>query len=94
MATGALGTGIDIPRVMYVIHLRQLYRLTSFMQQARQGGQAGEISDLMVILPSSSSGSGSGSGKFDAPWQELVNTYLVEAQDKAALTEYLESSSC
>jgi hypothetical protein len=95
VATGALGTGIDIPGIVYIVHLGRPYGLTSFMQQAGRGGRAGEISDSIVILPSSSGGgSGSGGGKFDAPRQELVNTYSVEAQDEAALTEYLESSSC
>jgi superfamily II DNA helicase RecQ len=91
VATGALGTGIDIPGVVYIIHLGRPYGLTSFMQQAGRGGRAGEISDSIVILPSSS---GSGSGQFPAPRQELVNAYSVEAQDEAALTEYLESRSC
>src|SRR5271165_5099949 len=92
VATGALGTGIDIARVVYIVHLGRPYGLTSFMQQAGRRGRAGEISDSIVILPSS--GSGSGSGKFEAPRQELVNTYSVEAQDEAALTEYLESDGC
>jgi len=92
VATGALGTGIDIPGVVYIIHLGRPYGLTSFMQQAGRGGRAGEISDSIVILPSS--GSGSDSGQFPAPRQELVNVYSVEAQDEATLTEYLESHSC
>ena len=92
VATGALGTGIDIPGVVYIIHLGRPYGLTSFMQQAGRGGRAGEISDSIVILPSS--GSGHGSRQFPAPRPELVNAYSVEAQDEAALTEYLESGSC
>jgi hypothetical protein len=92
VATGALGTGIDIPGVIYIIHLGRPYGLTSFMQQAGRGGRAGEISESLVILPSS--GSGSGHGKFAAPRQELVNTYSVEAQDESTLTEYLESHGC
>jgi superfamily II DNA helicase RecQ len=96
IATGALGTGIDIPGVIYIIHLGRPYGLTSFMQQAGRGGRAGEISDSIVILPSSGSdsSSGSSSGLFPAPRQELLNTYSVEAQDETALTEYLESGSC
>jgi superfamily II DNA helicase RecQ len=90
VATGAPGTGIDIPGVVYIVHLGRPYGLTSFMQQAGRRGRGGEISDSIVILPSS----GSGSGKFDAPRQELVNAYSVEAQDEAALTEYLESDRC
>ena len=99
VATGALGTGIDIPGVVYVVHLGRPYGLTSFMQQAGRGGRAGEISDSIVVLPSSGSRSrsgdgGSGMGRFPAPRPELVSVYSVEAQDEAALTEYLESSSC
>ena len=83
VATGALGTGIDILGVVYIIHLGRPYGLTSFMQQAGRGGRAGEISDSIVILPSSGSSSGnssgSGRGQFPAPRQELVNAYSVEA---------------
>jgi superfamily II DNA helicase RecQ len=93
VATGALGTGIDIPGVVYIIHLGRPYGLTSFMQQAGRGGRAGEISDSIVILPSRSPSS-SGSRQFPAPRPELLDTYSVEAQDEAALTDYLESSSC
>ena len=66
------------------------------MQQAGRGGRAGEISDSIVILPSSrSEGSGNNScRRFPASRRELVNVYLVEAEDEAALTEYLKSRSC
>jgi len=94
VATGALGTGIDIPGIVYIVHLGRPYGLTSFMQQAGRGGRAGEISDSIVILPSSSNQGRGSSARFPAPGQELVNTYSVEAQDEAALTEYLESRSC
>ena len=62
VATGALGTGIDIPGVIYIIHLGRPYGLTSFMQQAGRGGRAGEISDSIIILPGDISSSGSDSG--------------------------------
>lgn len=93
VAIEALETNIDISKVVYIIHLGRPYSLTSFMQQTERGGRAGEISDSIVIL-SSNNGSGSGSERFDAPRQELINMYFVEAQDETALTEYLESSSC
>lgn len=53
------------------------------MQQAGPGGRAGEISDSIVILPSS------GSGTFLTPRSELLSQYSVEARDEDALTEYL-----
>ena len=45
----------------------------------------------MIFLNSNSD---SDSGQFLALRQELINTYLVKAQNKAALTEYLKSRSC
>lgn len=31
MATGALGTGVNMPGIIYVIHVDQLYGMTSFV---------------------------------------------------------------
>jgi hypothetical protein len=90
IATSSPWTSTYLLGATYIIHLGRPYGLTAFMQQVGQGAGAGEISDSLVILPSS----GSGSGKFDTPQQELVNAYLVEAQDEAALTKYLESDGC
>jgi superfamily II DNA helicase RecQ len=52
VATGALGTGINIPGIVYIIYLGRPYGLTSFMQQAGRERRAGEISDSIMILPS------------------------------------------
>jgi hypothetical protein len=66
------------------------------MQQVGQGGQAREINDSIIILPSNSNNynNNNSNSQFPAPRQELVNIYLVKAEDKAVLTEYLENSSC
>ena len=45
MATGALGTGINIEGIIYVIHVDRLYGLTSFLQQSGRRGRNREISD-------------------------------------------------
>jgi superfamily II DNA helicase RecQ len=90
VAIGALGTGIDIANMVYIVYLGRPYRLTSFMQQTGRERRAGEIGDLIVILPSS----GGGHGIFQVPQQELVSMYLVEVQNEAILTKYLESNSC
>jgi superfamily II DNA helicase RecQ len=50
VATGALGTGIDIAGVMYVVHIDRLYGLTSFVQQSGRGGRGGEVSESIIIV--------------------------------------------
>ncbi|OBT97655.1 hypothetical protein VE01_04421, partial [Pseudogymnoascus verrucosus] len=42
VATGALGTGINIKGIVRIIHIGRPYRLTSFVQQSGRRGQNGE----------------------------------------------------
>jgi len=49
VATGALGTGINIEGIIYVIHVGRLYGLTSFVQQSGRGGRNGEVSDSIIV---------------------------------------------
>jgi superfamily II DNA/RNA helicase len=46
VATGALGTGINIEGIMYVVHVDRPYRLTSFVQPSGRGGRNGEVSEF------------------------------------------------
>lgn len=49
VAIGALGTGINIEGIIYIVYIRRLYRLTSFIQQSRYRGQNSEVSKLIII---------------------------------------------
>jgi superfamily II DNA helicase RecQ len=49
VATGALGTGINIKGIVQVVHVDRPYRLTSFMQQSGRRGQNGKVSDSTII---------------------------------------------
>jgi superfamily II DNA helicase RecQ len=41
VATGALGTGINIAGIIYVVHIDRPYGLTSFVQQSGRRGRGG-----------------------------------------------------
>lgn len=110
VATGALGTGVNIAGVLHVVHLGRPYGAISFVQQSGRGGREGMISNSIVVAGSSSNSDGGGSGRgssdgdgdgdgdnqriFPAMHQSLLNTYSVEAEDEAILTRFLESSTC
>ena len=85
VATGALGTGIDIQGVTYIVHVDRPYGLTSFMQQSGRGGRGGEESKSFVIIRS-----GGGRRRHAA----LVTAYTVEDKDEEALSEFLSTQSC
>ena len=50
VATGALGTGVNISGIVYVIHVDRPYGITSFVQQSGRGGRNGEVSDSVVFI--------------------------------------------
>lgn len=50
VATGALGTGVNISGTVYVIHVDRPYGMTSFVQQSGRGGRNGEVSDSVVFV--------------------------------------------
>jgi len=90
VATGALGTGINIAGIIYVVHVDRPYGLTSFMQQSGRGGRNGEVSDSYVVVRKQG-GSGSSRGRRAVA---LVSDYSVEHQDEEALSEFLSTRGC
>ncbi len=50
-ATTGLGTGVDIPGIVGVIHMEQPYGMVDFIQQTGRGGRrAGEIVESVVVM--------------------------------------------
>jgi hypothetical protein len=51
VATTGLGTGVDIPGIVAVVHMEQPYGLVDFIQQTGRGGrQAGEVVESVVVM--------------------------------------------
>lgn len=86
VATGALGTGINIEGVTEVIHVDRPYGLTSFAQQSGRGGRNGEVSHSVIITRVESS--------FSSRANALQSDFTVEKADEEALTEYIQTKSC
>lgn len=86
VATGALGTGINIEGIIYVVHIDRPYGLTSFVQQSGRGGRAGEISDSIIIVRVKNT-----SGRRRS---EILSEYSVEQIDENAMTEFIQSTQC
>ena len=82
VATGALGTGIDIPGVEYVVHVGRPYGLISFAQQSGRGGRNGNKSTSILIVDPSS-------GNKARPF--ITSASSVKAQDEAALDVFIQS---
>jgi superfamily II DNA or RNA helicase len=86
IATGALGTGINIEGIAMIIHVGRPYGLTSFVQQSGRGGRNGEVSESVIITRVENS----------SGWKrrEIMSEYSVEQVDEDAMTEFIQSSGC
>ena len=81
VAISALRTRINIKGIIYVIHVNQLYRLTSFVQQLRQGGQNKEVSNSIIIAQVQHSSK--------HKQKEVTSNYLVKSANKEAIVAFM-----
>jgi superfamily II DNA helicase RecQ len=86
VATGALGTGINIEGIVYVVHIDRPYGLTSFAQQSGRGGRNGEVSESIIITQVANSHAYKRSG--------IMSEYSVEQVDEDAMTKYIQARTC
>jgi superfamily II DNA helicase RecQ len=86
VATGALGTGINIEGIVYVVHIGRPYGLTNFVQQSGRGGRNGEVSESIIITRVENS-----SGRRRS---EIMSEYSVEQIDEDAMTEFIQGKGC
>jgi superfamily II DNA helicase RecQ len=89
VATGALGTGINIEGIIYVIHVDRPYGLTSFVQQSGRGGRNGEVSDSIIIVKVQNCHDWRGQRK-----KEILSAYSVEEVDEEAMTAFILAKTC
>ena len=50
MATSALGTGVDYPGIVFVIHIDLPYGIIDFAQESGQAGRVGEDIDSVIVI--------------------------------------------
>jgi superfamily II DNA helicase RecQ len=50
VATSALGTGVDFPGVVYILHVGMPWSMIDYAQESGRGGRAGERVDSVVVV--------------------------------------------
>ena len=86
VATSALGIGVNIEGIIYVIHVDWPYGLTSFVQQSGRGGRNGEVSDSVVIARVQYSSK--------HKRKEVTSDYSVESADEEGMVAFMQSKTC
>jgi len=86
VATGVLGTGINIKDIIFVIHINRLYGLTSFAQQSGRGERGKEISNSIIIIQVKTT-----SGHYR---KKVLSEYYIKQVDEEAMMEFLQVKGC
>ncbi|KAL2354249.1 P-loop containing nucleoside triphosphate hydrolase protein [Cryomyces antarcticus] len=50
VATSALGTGVDYPGIVFVLHVGMPYGMIDFAQESGRAGRAGEAVDSIILV--------------------------------------------
>jgi superfamily II DNA helicase RecQ len=50
VATSALGTGVDFPGIVYILHVGMPWSMIDYAQESGRGGRNGEIVDAVVLV--------------------------------------------
>jgi superfamily II DNA helicase RecQ len=50
VATSALGTGVDYPGIVYILHVGMPWSMTDFAQASGRGGRGGEAFEVVVVV--------------------------------------------
>jgi superfamily II DNA helicase RecQ len=50
VATSALGTGVDFPRIVLIVHVGMPWSMVDFAQESGRGGRAGEVVDSVLVV--------------------------------------------
>lgn len=50
MATSALGTGVDFPGIVFVLHVGMPWGMIDYAQASGRGGRAGELVDAVIVV--------------------------------------------
>lgn len=80
VATSALGTGVDYPGIVFVLHVGMPYGMIDFAQESGRAGRAGEAVDSMILVEE---------GATQRRGQGEERT-----MDEAAMAAFIEAEGC
>lgn len=78
-ATSALGTGVDFPGVVFVLHVDMPYGMIDFAQESGRAGRDGEDVDSVILVEE---------GRVEQLW------YRMDNPDERAMLEFVSTRRC
>ena len=79
MATSALGTGVDFPGIVFILHVDMPYGMIDFAQESGRAGRAGEDVDSVIVVEK---------GRVE------VLAAKMQSIDEAVMGEFVSTQGC
>lgn len=89
VATSALGTGVDYPGIVFVLHVGMPYGMIDFAQESGRAGRAGEAVDSMILVEE---GATQRRGQGERTIDEAAMAAFIEAEGcrRGVMSGYLD----
>jgi superfamily II DNA helicase RecQ len=90
VATSALGTGVDIPGIVFILHVDIPYSMIDFAQQSGRGGRGGEVVNSMILVPHQKAEARLSSGGLDVEDEVMAQFVASTTCRRRIMSEYLD----
>lgn len=91
-ATSALGTGVDFPGVVFVLHVGVRWSMIDYAQESGRGGRAGEVTDSVIIVEQGAVERRLANSNGSADVQAIGHFIQTSGRRRGAMSEYLDGN--
>ena len=95
VATSALGTGVDFPGIVFILHMDLPYGMIDFAQESGRAGRGGENVDSIVIVEQGKVESMRQSGRLQGLDNDIMAEFVTSSHEcrRAIMSRYLDGRS-
>lgn len=90
VATSALGTGVDIPGIVFILHVDIPFSMIDFAQQSGRGGRGGEVVHSMILVPQQKAETRLRQGGLGAEDEAMAQFITTAGCRRLVMSEYLD----
>lgn len=90
VATSALGTGVDIPGIMVVIHVDRPWTMIDFAQESGRAGRGGEMVDSIILAENDRVEQQLSSGQLSIDATAVASMIVSRECRRLVMSEYLD----
>ncbi|KEF50790.1 uncharacterized protein A1O9_13158 [Exophiala aquamarina CBS 119918] len=92
VATSALGTGVDIPGIVFILHVDLPFSMIDFAQQSGRGGRGGEEVHSLILVPNQKAEARLQQGGLGVEDEVMAQFVATTGCRRRVMSEYLDGA--